>query len=103
MLLAETPESDPHYEILKKVERQTFRAARIVNNLLEFARKRQLLVFDRFLARIAVVFGGAAILKGGLVRELHRRRGHVQHVEFFRQRLHHDAMLLQVAREERFA
>jgi two-component system, NtrC family, sensor kinase len=41
MLLADTPESDPHYEILKKVERQTFRAARIVNNLLELARKRQ--------------------------------------------------------------
>ncbi|HVT57814.1 MAG TPA: ATP-binding protein [Thermoanaerobaculia bacterium] len=41
MLLAETPESDPRYSILKKVERQTFRAARIVNNLLEFARNRQ--------------------------------------------------------------
>jgi len=41
MLLEETSQSDPHYEILKKVERQTFRAARIVNNLLEFARKRQ--------------------------------------------------------------
>ena len=41
MLLEETPPSDPHYEILKKVERQTFRAARIVNNLLEFARRRQ--------------------------------------------------------------
>jgi two-component system NtrC family sensor kinase len=41
MLLAETPETDPHYSILKKVERQTFRAARIVNNLLELARNRQ--------------------------------------------------------------
>ncbi|MFL6195876.1 MAG: ATP-binding protein [Thermoanaerobaculia bacterium] len=41
MLLEDTPPSDPHYEILKKVERQTFRAARIVNNLLEFARRRQ--------------------------------------------------------------
>jgi PAS domain S-box-containing protein len=41
MLLEETAPTDPHYEILKKVERQTFRAARIVNNLLEFARKRQ--------------------------------------------------------------
>ncbi len=27
MLLEDTPQSDPHYEILKKVERQTFRAA----------------------------------------------------------------------------
>ncbi|HEV2844805.1 MAG TPA: ATP-binding protein, partial [Thermoanaerobaculia bacterium] len=41
MLLDETSQSDPHYAILKKVERQTFRAARIVNNLLEFARQRQ--------------------------------------------------------------
>jgi PAS domain S-box-containing protein len=41
MLLAETAENDPHYAILKKVEKQTFRAARIVNNLLEFARDRQ--------------------------------------------------------------
>lgn len=40
MLLAETAEDDPRYEILKKVEKQTFRAARIVNNLLEFARNR---------------------------------------------------------------
>ena len=40
MLLSDTPEGHPHYEILKKVERQTFRASRIVNNLLEFARQR---------------------------------------------------------------
>jgi len=40
MLLEDTPEGDPHREILQKMERQTFRAARIVNNLLEFARKR---------------------------------------------------------------
>ena len=40
MLLAETPVDDPRYAILRKVERQTFRAARIVNNLLGFARKR---------------------------------------------------------------
>jgi signal transduction histidine kinase len=41
MLLSDTAENDPHYSLLKKVERQTFRAARIVNNLLEFARERQ--------------------------------------------------------------
>ena len=41
MLLADTPETDPHYEILRKVERQTFRASRIVNNLLDFARTRK--------------------------------------------------------------
>ena len=35
-----------------------------------FARKRQLLVFDRFLARVVAVLGDAATLKGGLVLEL---------------------------------
>lgn len=40
MLLADTSESDPRYEILRKLERQCFRAARIINNLLEFARNR---------------------------------------------------------------
>jgi len=33
-------------------------------------RSRQLLVFERFLARIAAVFGDAATLKGGLALEL---------------------------------
>jgi hypothetical protein len=41
MLLAETDAADPRYEILKKVERQTFRATQIVNSLLEFARRRE--------------------------------------------------------------
>jgi PAS domain S-box-containing protein len=41
MLLAETDSADPRYELLKKVEKQTFRAANIVNNLLEFARDRR--------------------------------------------------------------
>ncbi|MBC7172781.1 MAG: nucleotidyl transferase AbiEii/AbiGii toxin family protein [Polyangiaceae bacterium] len=36
----------------------------------EFVRKRQLLVFDRFLARVVAVLGDAATLKGGLVLEL---------------------------------
>lgn len=40
MLLAETAPGDPRYPILKKMERQTFRAAHLVNNLLEFARPR---------------------------------------------------------------
>ncbi|MCU0690303.1 MAG: nucleotidyl transferase AbiEii/AbiGii toxin family protein [Polyangiaceae bacterium] len=39
-----------------------------------FARKRQLLVFDRFLARIVAVLGDAATLKGGLVLELRLER-----------------------------
>ncbi|HEU5248528.1 MAG TPA: ATP-binding protein, partial [Thermoanaerobaculia bacterium] len=40
LLLAETSPGDPRYTILKKMERQTFRAAHLVNNLLEFARPR---------------------------------------------------------------
>ena len=39
LLLAETDEGDPRHELLKKVERQTFRASRIVSGLLEFARQ----------------------------------------------------------------
>lgn len=41
LLLSDVGEDDPQYEILKKMERQTFRAAQIVNNLLEFARNRR--------------------------------------------------------------
>ncbi len=41
LLLSDVDESDPHHAILKKMERQTFRAAQIVNNLLEFARNRR--------------------------------------------------------------
>ncbi len=40
LLLADTAPADPRYAILKKMERQTFRAAHLVNNLLEFARPR---------------------------------------------------------------
>jgi hypothetical protein len=36
----------------------------------DFARRRQLLVFDRFLARVFATVGDAAMLKGGLVVEL---------------------------------
>jgi hypothetical protein len=38
------------------------------------ARKRQLLVFDRFLARVVDVLGDAATLKGGLVLEMRLER-----------------------------
>ena len=40
LLLSETAPGDPRYTILKKMERQSFRAAHLVNNLLEFARPR---------------------------------------------------------------
>jgi two-component system, NtrC family, sensor kinase len=38
MLLKDTSESDRHRSILKKIEKQTFRAAEIVNGLLNFSR-----------------------------------------------------------------
>jgi hypothetical protein len=40
----------------------------------DLARRRQLLVFDRFLARIAAALGDAVTLKGGLVLELRLER-----------------------------
>lgn len=40
----------------------------------DFARRRQLLVFDRFLARVVAIVGDAATLKGGLVLELRLER-----------------------------
>lgn len=40
LLLAETDPGDPRYEILRKMEQQTFRASHIVNNLLDFAANR---------------------------------------------------------------
>lgn len=40
LLLADTVPEDPRYEVLKKMERQTFRAARLVSDLLAFARGR---------------------------------------------------------------
>lgn len=40
----------------------------------DFARRRMLLVFDRFLARIVATVGDAATLKGGLVLELRLAR-----------------------------
>ena len=41
---------------------------------VELGRRRQLLVFDRFLARVTRVLGKAAMLKGGLVLELRLER-----------------------------
>lgn len=40
----------------------------------DFARRRQLLVFDRFLARVVSVVGDAMTLKGGLVLEMRLAR-----------------------------
>jgi hypothetical protein len=51
---------------------QRLRAASVTG--VDFARRRQLLVFDRYLARLGQVFGTAATLKGGLVLELRLER-----------------------------
>ena len=41
---------------------------------VDFARRRQLVVFDRFLARIALELGDTVTLKGGLAVELRIER-----------------------------
>ena len=40
LLLAETPEDDPKYRLLKKMEQQSFRASHLVNNLLDLIANR---------------------------------------------------------------
>jgi signal transduction histidine kinase len=66
MLLEETPEGDPRRALLEKVERQTFRAARIVNSLLEFARDREGELHPVALAPL--VEDCLDLLRGGLAR-----------------------------------
>ncbi|HTD51391.1 MAG TPA: ATP-binding protein, partial [Thermoanaerobaculia bacterium] len=57
MLLKDTSPGDPRYKILKKMERQTFRAAHLVNNLLEFARPR---IASRLRTDLRTVIANAA-------------------------------------------
>lgn len=59
-------------EAFKQALEQRLRAA--TETGAAFARKRQLLVFDRLLARIVAVLGDAATLKGGLALELRLER-----------------------------
>ncbi|HEX7709250.1 MAG TPA: ATP-binding protein [Thermoanaerobaculia bacterium] len=40
LLLADTPEDDPKYKLLKKMEQQSFRASHLVNNLLDLIANR---------------------------------------------------------------
>jgi len=56
----------------KEALEQRFRAS--AKTGAQFARKRQLLVFDRFLARVVAVLGESATLKGGLALELRLER-----------------------------
>lgn len=50
------------------------RLRRFAGSGAAITRRRQLLVFDRFLARIGTTFGDAAVLKGGLVLEVRLER-----------------------------
>jgi hypothetical protein len=57
---------------LKQALEQRLRSASATGT--DFGRRRQLLVFDRFLARLSEVAGDAVTLKGGLVLELRLER-----------------------------
>lgn len=59
-------------EAFKQALEQRLRASTRIGP--ELARRRQLLVFDRFLARVVAVLGDAVTLKGGLVLELRLER-----------------------------
>jgi len=67
-----TPRTYSSPEAFKQALEQRLRDAS--GNGVEFGRRRQLLVFDRFLARVVAVLGDAATLKGGLVLELRLER-----------------------------
>jgi hypothetical protein len=67
-----TPRSYSTPAGFKQALEQRLRAASTTG--LGFARRRQLLVFDRWLARVAHTFGDAVVLKGGLVVELRVER-----------------------------
>lgn len=63
-----TVQTYPSPESFKQALEQRLRTS--AKTGAEFARKRQLLVFDRFLARVVAVLGDTTMLKGGLVLEL---------------------------------
>jgi len=67
-----TPRTYPSPEAFKQALEQRLRAS--TQSGAELPRKRQLLVFHRFLARVVAVLGNAATLKGGLVLELRLER-----------------------------
>jgi hypothetical protein len=62
----------PSPEAFKQALEQRLRTS--AKSGAEFARKRQLLVFARFLARVVAVLGDAVTVKGGLVLELRLER-----------------------------
>jgi len=72
--LEDSPHDDAGVQLTRSVQAGARRLRGTVKTGADFARKRQLLVFDRFLARIVSVLGDAATLKGGLVLELRIER-----------------------------
>jgi len=67
-----TPRTYASPEAFKQALEQRLRTS--AKTGAEFARRRQLLVFDRFLARVVAVLGEAVTLKGGLLLELRLER-----------------------------
>ena len=67
-----TVQTYPSPESFKQALEQRLRTS--AKTGADFARKRQLLVFDRFLARVVAVLGDTTMLKGGLVLELRLER-----------------------------
>ncbi|HEY0143063.1 MAG TPA: ATP-binding protein [Thermoanaerobaculia bacterium] len=68
LLLAETPESDPKYRLLKKMEQQTFRASSLVNNLLDLIANRPR---SRELVDVADLILATLVLHEDLLRAKH--------------------------------
>ena len=67
-----TVQTYPSPEAFKQALEQRLRTS--AKTGAEFARKRQLLVFDRFLARVVAVLGDTTMVKGGLALELRLER-----------------------------
>lgn len=67
-----TVQTYPSPESFKQALEQRLRTS--AKTGAEFARKRQLLVFDRFLARVVAVLGDTTMVKGGLALELRLER-----------------------------
>lgn len=67
-----TPRTYASAEAFKQALEQRLRSS--AKTGAEFARRRQMLIFDRFLARVVAVLGDAVTLKGGLVLELRLAR-----------------------------
>lgn len=72
LLLAETPEDDPKYRLLKKMEQQTFRASNLVNNLLDLIanrpRSRELVSVDELVTSTVALHEDLLRAKGIRVR-----------------------------------